>query len=173
MAEHPEAVTFKGNPITLKGDAPEVGASAPNAALTAGDMSEVSIGNWEGKVRILNVVPSLDTPVCDVQTRTFNQRASELGDDAVVVTVSRDLPFAQNRWCGSAGIERVAVLSDYKDRAFGDAYGLGMKELGLLARSVFVIDRDGVVRYREIVAEQTDEPDYDAALSAAKAALER
>ncbi len=171
MAEHPGAVTFKDNPITLQGETPEVGASATNAALTAGDMSEVNVDNWKGKVRILNVVPSLDTPVCDVQTRTFNQRASELGDDALVLTVSRDLPFAQNRWCGAAGIERVAVLSDYKERAFGNAYGLGMKELGLLARSVFVIDRGGVIRYREIVAEQTDEPDYDAALSAAETAL--
>ncbi|MEM6731865.1 MAG: thiol peroxidase [Myxococcota bacterium] len=171
MADRTGLVTFKGNPLTLSGDPVEVGQKAPASTLTANDMSDKSVEAWDGKVRVINVVPSLDTPVCDTQTRTFNQRASELGDDVVVLTVSRDLPFAQNRWCGAAGIERVQVLSDYKTHAFGNDYGLTMKEMGLLARSVLVLDKDGTVKYQEIVGEMTSEPNYEAAFDAAKALL--
>ncbi|MEO1173476.1 MAG: thiol peroxidase [Myxococcota bacterium] len=168
MTDRAGLVTFQGNPLTLSGEPVEVGQRAPAATLTAGDMSPKSVGDWEGKVRIVNVVPSLDTPVCDTQTRTFNKHGSELGDDAVVLTVSRDLPFAQNRWCGAAGIERVHVLSDYNARSFGDEYGLTLKELGLLARAVLVIDKEGTVQYQEVVPEVTQEPNYEAALEVAK-----
>ncbi len=168
MGDRTGLVAFQGNPLTLSGNAVEVGQKAPAATLTAGDMSPKSLEDWSGKVRIVNVVPSLDTPVCDTQTRKFNEHASGLGDEAVVLTVSRDLPFAQNRWCGAAGIERVHVLSDYNSRAFGEAYGLTMKELGLLARAVLVLDKDGTIQYQEIVPEMSEEPNYDSALAAAK-----
>jgi thiol peroxidase len=117
------------------------------------------------------VVPSLDTPVCDLQTRRFNQEAARLGPDVQILTISMDLPFAQKRWCGAAGIERVTTLSDHREASFGTAYGVLIKELRLLARAVFVVDKDGVVRYVQIVPELSREPDYEAALAAAKAAL--
>lgn len=168
MSDRTGVVTFQGNPLTLSGEEVAVGQKAPAATLTAGDMSPKTVDDWQGKLRIVNVVPSLDTPVCDTQTRTFNKRSSELGDEAVVLTVSRDLPFAQNRWCGAAGIERVHVLSDYNSRDFGEQYGLTLKELGLLARAVLVIDKEGVVQYQEVVPEVTQEPNYEAALEVAK-----
>ena len=171
MGDRTGVVTFQGNPLTLSGNAVEVGQKAPAAALTAGDMSPKTVEDWGGKLRIINVVPSLDTPVCDTQTRKFNEEASALGDDAVVLTVSRDLPFAQNRWCGAAGIDRVAVLSDYNARTFGEEYGLTLKELGLLARAVLVVDKEGTIQYQEIVPEVASEPDYEAALGSAKKLL--
>ncbi|MEL6546226.1 MAG: thiol peroxidase [Myxococcota bacterium] len=171
MSERSGLVSFRGNGLTLEGDAVEVGNPAPKSTLTGAGLADTDIEAWSGKVRVLNVVPSLDTPVCDTQSRTFNQRIGELGDGAVVLTVSRDLPFAQARWCGAAGLEGVVVLSDYKTHAFGQDYGLTMKENGLLARSVLVVDQQGVVRYQEIVSEMSEEPDYDAALKAAKELL--
>jgi thioredoxin-dependent peroxiredoxin len=169
MAERTGVITFKGNGMTLVGEnPPAVGKPAPAFKVTGNDLSDVELIKYRGKVVILSVVPSLDTGVCDTMTRRFNQEATQLSDDVVVLTVSMDLPFAQKRWCGAAGVTRVTTLSDYKHRSFGPAYGLLIKELGLLTRAVFVIDQQGVVRYEEIVKEVTKEPDYNAALQVAK-----
>ncbi len=169
MSEQHGAVTFKGNPMTLVGDEVKVGDKAPDFALVATDMSEKKLSDYRGKTVILWVVPSLDTPVCSMQTRKFNEKAAEV-DNAVVLTVSLDLPFAQKRWCGAEGIEKVVCLSDYKGHKFGPSYGLLIKELGLLARAVFVIDADGTVKYKQLVKEVASEPDYDEVIAAAKAA---
>lgn len=167
--ERAGAVTFKGNPMTLVGPEIQVGQPAPDVALTGIDMSEKKISDFKGKTVILSVVPSLDTPVCDKQTRAFNEKAGSLPGTAVV-TVSLDLPFAQKRWCGAAGVQNITVLSDYKHHNFGQSYGLLIKELGLLGRAVFVIDKNGVVRYKQYVKEVATEPNYDEVLEAAKKA---
>jgi len=171
VTERTEAITCKGNPITLSGPEITTGQQAPNCTLVANDMSPVELNSYRGKIVIVSVVPSLDTPVCDIQTKRFNEEAGKLGDQAVVLTISMDLPMAQKRWCGAADAKHVVTLSDYKDRAFGAAFGLYIKELGLLARAVYVIDKDGIVKYAQLVGEVTREPDYDTALSAAKALL--
>ena len=168
MTERTGAITFKGNPMTLVGNEVSQGQPAPNFTAVGNDLSAVDLSSYRGKVVILSVVPSLDTPVCDMQTRRFNQEAANLGDDVVILTISMDLPFAQKRWCGAAGVDAVQTLSDHRDAAFGQAYGLLIKELRLLARALFVIDRDGVLQYSQLVPEVTDEPDYDGALQAAK-----
>lgn len=168
MSEQPNAVTFKGNPMTLVGDSVEVGQKAPDATLIAPDLSEKKLSEFTGKTVVLSVVPSLDTGVCDAQTRRFNEEAANLGDDVVVLTVSLDLPFAQKRWCGAAGVDRVITLSDYRDREFGPKYGLLIKELGLLSRAVLVIDPEGVIRYKQLVPEVAQEPDYADVLAAVK-----
>lgn len=161
MTERNNVVTFKGNPLTLLGDELTVGQVAPDSVLLGNDLAEVNLADFRGKVCVVSVVPSLDTPVCDAQTRRFNQEATQLGDDVVVLTISMDLPFAQSRWCGAAGIDAVKTLSDHRGGTFGEAWGVLIKELRLLARSVFVVDREGVVRYAGIVPEVTDEPAYD------------
>jgi thiol peroxidase len=153
----------------LTGNAFTMGQPAPGATLLDNDLQPVHLADYKGKVVIISSVPSLDTPVCDMQTRRFNNEAVNLGEDVVILTVSMDLPFAQKRWCGAAGVERVTTLSDHRDAAFGDAYGLLIKELRLLARSVLVIDREGVLRYCQLVKEVSEEPDYDAVLEAVKA----
>ena len=168
-AERSGAVTFKGNPMTLIGPEVEVGKPAPDFKLIANDMSEKKLSDYRGKTVILSVVPSLDTPVCDLQTRAFNEKAAGL-KDTVVLTVSLDLPFAQKRWCGAAGATNVVTLSDYKHHTFGPSYGLMIKELGLLARAVIVIDKNGVVRYKQYVKEVATEPKYDEVIEAAKKA---
>lgn len=168
MSERKDAVTFKGGPLTLVGSEVKVGDAAPDAVLLGNDLSPVQISSCRGKVAILSVVPSLDTPVCDVQTRQFNQRGAGLSKDVEILTISMDLPFAQARWCGAAGIDRVRTLSDHRDAAFGNAYGLLIKELRLLARAVLVLDKAGKIRYFQLVKEVTHEPDYEAALAAAK-----
>jgi thiol peroxidase len=134
-------------------------------------MKPVSLSSYRGKVVILATVPSLDTPVCDMETRRFNSEATKLSDDVVILTVSMDLPFAQKRWCGTAGVDRVITLSDHRETALGRAYGLLIKELRLLARAVLVLDRDGIVRHRQLVKEVGDEPDYAAALAVAKSLI--
>lgn len=164
-------VTFVGNPLTLLGPEIKVGDKAPAFQLLDNGLQPVSLADSAGKIRLLTVVPSLDTPVCDTMGRQFNQQAAQLPADVVVYTVSVDLPFAQARWCGNAGIERVKTLSDYQDRAFGMAYGLLIKELKLLARAVLVVDRDDTVRYVQLVNEVVDEPDYQAALAAVQKLL--
>lgn len=170
MQERTGIITFAGNGLTLSG--PDLAAGEPAPAFTALDnrLTPVSLSRFQGKVVVLSAVPSLDTPVCDAQTRRFNQEAAGLGDDVVILTLSMDLPFAQARWCGAAGIDRVITLSDHRDASFGMAYGLLIKELRLLARAVLVIGRDGRIVYRQIVPEITREPDYAAALAAAAAA---
>jgi len=161
-------VTFEGNPLTLLGNQVKVGESAPDFEVLANDLSPVKLSGFRGKVCVICSVPSLDTPVCDTQTRKFNEQAASLGDDVVVLTISMDLPFAQQRWCGSANAEYVQTLSDHRKAEFGNAFGVLIKELRLLARAVFVVDAEGIIRYIQIVDELTDEPDYEAALKAVK-----
>lgn len=162
---------FRGNGLTLVGAPVEVGKPAPNFKIASSLVDYASLSDYAGKVRILNVVPSLDTPVCDKQTRRFNQIAGELGDSVVVLTISMDLPPAQARWCGIAEAKNIVPLSDYRNHSFGLAYGLHIKELDVLARAVLVIDREGIVRYQEIVSEIAQEPHYEAALEVVKALL--
>ena len=160
-------ITFHGNPLTLVGNQLKLGDAAPDFEVLANDLSPVKLSDFEGKVCVISVVPSLDTPVCDIQTRRFNEEAAALGDDVVILTVSMDLPFAQQRWCGAAGIEKLQTLSDHRNAEFGMAFGMLIEELRLLGRAVFIVDANGIVRYKQIVDELTDEPDYDAAIKAA------
>ncbi|WP_137788651.1 thiol peroxidase [Bacillus sp. E(2018)] len=163
------AVTFKEKPVTLLGSEVKVGDQAPDFKVLANDMSEVSLADSKGSVRLIAAVPSVDTGVCDAEVRRFNEEASKL-DNVKVLTVSVDLPFAQKRWCAAAGIENVQTLSDHRDLSFGKAYGVAIEELRLLARSVFVIDSSDKVTYVEYVDEVTSHPNYEAAIEAAKAA---
>ncbi|NSW85978.1 MAG: thiol peroxidase [Syntrophobacteraceae bacterium] len=166
MTERSGAVTFQGNPLTLLGNEVRPGDKAPDFAALDNSLAPVNLSSYSGKVLVLSSVPSLDTPVCDMETRRFNSEAAGLGSDVVILTISMDLPFAQKRWCGAAGVSHVTTLSDHKDASFGMNYGVLIKELRLLARAVFVVDRGGTVRYVELVKEITHEPDYDAALKA-------
>jgi len=161
-------VTFKNNPVTLVGNEVKVGDQAPDFTVLANDLSPVTLKDSEGKVRLISVVPSLDTGVCDAQTRRFNEEVAALGEAVAFYTVSADLPFAQKRWCAAAGLEGVHTVSDHRDLSFGEAYGVHMQELRLLARSVFVIDSKGTVTYVEYVPEGTSHPDYEAAIEAVK-----
>lgn len=168
MDERTGLVTMKGDELTLLGDAVGIGQKAPDFEVVANDLSTVRFSSFSGKVCVISSVPSLDTSVCDTMTRRFNEEAIKLGEDVVVLTISMDLPFAQKRWCGSAGIENVQTLSDHRDASFGKAYGVLIKNLRLLARAVFVINKKSVLRHIEIVPELTNEPDYEAALNAVK-----
>jgi len=161
MEERAGIITFQGNPLTLVGTAVKKGDRAPDFEVVGNDMAPVTLSSFAGKVCVVASVPSLDTPVCDMETRRFNEEAARLSEDTVMLTVSMDLPFAQKRWCGAAGVTRVITLSDHRDGAFGKAYGVLIKELRLLARAVFVIDRLGTVQYLQLVKEITHEPDYD------------
>lgn len=158
--------TLQGKPITLLGNQVKEGEQAPEFTVLANDLSPVSLGDTAGGVRIFCVVPSLDTPVCDRQTRRFNEEAASL-KDVTILTVSVDLPFAQKRWCGMAGIEKVKTVSDHRDLSFGKAYGVVIKELRLLARSVFVVDQKNRLVHVEYVAEMSQYPNFEAALEAA------
>ena len=163
-------VTMQGRPMVLAGDEVKPGMQAPDFKVTDNDMLPMKFSRtYGGKVAVISVVPSLDTPVCDLQTRRFNQEAERLGPDVGVLTISMDLPFAQKRWCGAAGVKAVRTFSDYQKAEFGKAWGVLMKDLRLLARAVFIVDRDGVVRYAQIVPEVTKEPDYDEVLAALRA----
>jgi thiol peroxidase len=166
MKERTGFFTFKGAPLTLLGNDVKVGDRAPDFQVLDNDMKPVTLADFKGKVLILSAVTSLDTATCDTETRRFNAEATKLGDDVVIVTVSMDLPFAQKRWCGAAGIDRVQTVSDYKDASFGEAYGVLIKELRLLARTVFIVNREGVVQYVQRVKEGSGEPDYDAVMGA-------
>jgi thiol peroxidase len=159
---------MKGTPITLIGPELNVGDKAPDFVAIDNDLNPVSFDSFRGKVCILSSVPSLDTPVCDMETRRFNDEAGALGDKVEILTISMDLPFAQKRWCGAAGVEKVQTLSDHRDAAFGQAYGVLIKDLRLLARAVFVVDEEGTVRYTELVNEIASEPNYDSVLKAVK-----
>lgn len=171
MKELKDAVTLKGDTVRLVGSQPDVGDAAPEFAAVANDLSEVRLSYLRGKTVLIASVPSLDTPVCDVETRRFNDELGKLGPDVVGLTISMDLPFAQKRWCGAAGVANVRTLSDHRDAAFGKAYGVLIEGLRLLARAVFIVDREGRLRYRQIVPEITSEPDYDEALTALKELL--
>ena len=166
MTERANAVTFQGQPLTLLGPELSAGDAAPDATLLGNDLSDVSLSGFRGKVCLISVVPSLDTGVCDAQTRRFNEAAAGLGENVVILTVSMDLPFAQARWCGAAGVDQVVTLSDHRTGAFGEAYGVLIKELRLLTRAIFVVDTEGVIRHVEIVGEVTNHPNYEAALAA-------
>lgn len=168
MDERTGVITFQGNPLTLLGDEIKVGDNAPHFSATDNELAPKGMGDYAGKVLIISAVPSLDTPVCDMETRRFNTEAANLGDDIKILTLSMDLPFAQARWCGAAGVEAVDTLSDYMSASFGILYGVLIKELRLLSRAVFVVDKTGIVQYVQYVKEITEEPDYAAALEAAK-----
>lgn len=164
-------VTMHGNLLHLEGTAPAIGSKAPAFNLLANDLSPRSLEDFAGKVLVVVTVPSLDTGVCDMEVRRFNQEVAALSSSVAIIAVSCDLPFAQSRWCGAANVKAVQTLSDHKEAAFGKSYGILIQELRLLGRAVFVIDRTGTVTYSEVVSELTNEPNYEAALAAAKAAV--
>jgi thiol peroxidase len=160
---------FKGNPITLVGPQLKPGDQAPDFTLNKNLLETVSLKDFAGKIKLISVVPSIDTGVCDAQTRRFNEEAANIGENVVVLTVSADLPFAQARWCAAAGVDRVVMLSDYKDNNFGKSYGVFIKEFALDMRSIFVLDASDKITYVEVLEEMTEHPNYDAAIAAVKA----
>jgi len=168
MQERTGIITMKGNPLTLLGPELKLGDKAPDFEVLDNNLKPVSLAAYQGKVCVIVSVPSLDTPVCDLETRRFNQETAELGQDVAILTISMDLPFAQKRWCGAAGVDKVVTLSDHRQASFGAAYGALIKELRLLARMVFVVDRKGVIRYIQVVKEVGQEPEYASALEAVK-----
>lgn len=168
VQERTGVATFKGNPITLIGPELKVGDQAPDFNLSKNLLEQSTLSDYAGKVKLISVVPSLDTGVCDAQTRRFNEAASELGDDVIVLTISADLPFAQARWCGAAGVDRVITLSDYRDNSFGKDYGVLIKEFVIDMRSIFVIDQNDVIQYVEYLPEMAEHPNYDQAVEAVK-----
>ena len=161
-------VTFLGNPVSFTGKQLQVGDKALDFSLTTTDLSKKSLADFDGKKKVLSVVPSIDTGICSTQTRRFNEELAGL-DNTVVLTVSMDLPFAQKRWCGAAGVDKVVTLSDHKDASFGENYGFLIEELRLLTRGVVVINKDNKVTYVEYVPEVTQAVNFDAALEAIKA----
>src|SRR5438128_7797656 len=167
--ERPGATTMKGNPLTLVGPELQTGDHAPDFTVVDGTLSPVNLEKTGNHVRIISVVPSLDTPVCDLQTKRFNEEAAKLpGVD--ILMISMDLPFAQKRWCGAFGVDRIKMLSDHRSASFGEAYGTLIKDLRIESRAIFVLDKDNVIRHVEYVKEVADHPNYDAALAAAKSA---
>jgi thioredoxin-dependent peroxiredoxin len=167
--ERPGATTLKGNPFTLIGPELKAGDQAPDFSLVDNTLKTVTLKDTGNQVRIISVVPSLDTPICDAQTKRFNEEASRLpGVD--ILTVSMDLPFAQKRWCGAFGVDRVKMLSDHRDGSFGSNYGTLIKELRIESRAIFVLDGDNRIRHAEYVKEVADFPNYEAALAAVRGA---
>lgn len=164
--ERQGVITFKGNPLTLIGPDVKVGDKAPEFSVLGKDLSPITLESSKGKIRLIVSVPSLDTPVCDMEVRRFNQEAAKLPNVEVLV-ISMDLPFAQSRWCGAAGADNVKTGSDHRDASFGKSFGVLIKELRLDARAIFIVDATDTVIYKEIVSEVTQEPNYDAALKAA------
>lgn len=162
-------VTLQGRTFTLIGNELKIGDKAPDFKVISNDMTPMKfLRTYKGKVVLISSVPSLDTPVCDIQTRRFNSEAEKLSNDVEIITISMDLPFAQKRWCGANGVTRVKTYSDYLKADFGRSYGVLIKELRLLARAIFIIDREGDIRYIQIVNEITNEPNYDEALNLLK-----
>jgi thiol peroxidase len=166
MEERTGLVSLQGNPLTLLGPEIKVGDQAPEFEVLDNNLSPIRLDSFKGKIIILASVPSLDTPVCDLETRRFNAEAGKLHPDVRILTISMDLPFAQKRWCGAAGVDKVVTLSDHRTASFGSAYGVLIKELRLLARAVFVLDREGVIRYIQVLPDLALEPDYDQAIKA-------
>lgn len=171
MQERKGLVTMKGKPLTLVGNEVKVGEPVPDCEVVGKDLEPVKLSSFKGKVCIISSFPSLDTSVCDIMTRRFNEDAVALSEDVVVLAISMDLPFAQARWCVAADVENVNMFSDHRSASFGKAFGVLIKDLRLLARAVFVVDREGIVRYIEIVDELTHEPDYEASLRVAEKLL--
>jgi len=154
-------VTFRGNPLTLVGRKVLIGTIAPDFKVTSQDLKPVTLEDFKGKVKVITSFPSIDTPVCDLQVKEFNKRATGLSSDVVIVGISKDLPFAQKRFCETFDIKNVQVVSDYQTTSFGINYGLLIKELNLLGRSVIIVDKSDTVRYFQLVEEITKSPDYD------------
>ncbi len=167
MEERSGVITFLGNPLTLLGSELKEGETAPEVNLLDNDLNPASLSSYRNKVCIISAVPSLDTPVCDMETRRFNEAAGKLSEDIQILTVSMDLPFAQKRWCGAMGVDRVITLSDHREGNFGTSYGVLIKELRLLARAVFIVDKQGLVQYVQLVKEVSEEPNYDEILQKA------
>jgi thiol peroxidase len=168
MQERKGVITFQGNPLTLSGPGLKVGDKAPGFTLLNNQLQPVTQAAYQGKTLLLSVAPSLDTPVCAIQTKKFNQELKTLGPTAAIVTVTADLPFAQGRFCGAEGLT-ITTLSDHKDLSFGDAFGTHIKELRLESRALFVVGKDGTLKHAQYVSEITQEPDYAPALTALKA----
>jgi len=166
MSERTGLVKMKGNPLTLVGNEVKIGDTAPDFEVLNDKLELVKLSSFKGKVVVLVSVPSVDTPVCDLETKRFNQEAGKLGDDVAILTISMDLPFAQKRWCAAAGVENLQLLSDHRDASLGNSFGVLIKELRLLARTVFIVDRKGIVQYIQYVQETTEEPDYEEVLAA-------
>jgi thioredoxin-dependent peroxiredoxin len=161
MGERSSVVTINGNPLSLLGPELKIGDKAPDFETLDNDLKPVHLSDFKNKILLIASVPSLDTSVCDLETRRFNNEAGNLNSDIQILTISMDLPFAQKRWCGAAGVDKVMTLSDHKEASFGMAYGVLIKELRLLARAIFVVDRGGTIRYIQIVNEVTQEPEYE------------
>jgi thioredoxin-dependent peroxiredoxin len=168
--ERPGATTLKGTPLTLVGPELKAGDAAPNFEAAASLVDAIDLAKTGNGVRVFSVVPSLDTPVCDAQTKRFNDEAAKL-DGVDIYTISMDLPFAQKRWCGAMGVDKVKMISDHKSGSFGAAYGTLIKEFRIESRAIFVVGKDNKIRYAEYVKEVADHPDYDATMAAVKAAL--
>jgi thiol peroxidase len=164
-------ITMRGNPLTLVGNPVKAGDKAPDFAVLDTELKERGLADYEGKVKIISVTPSLDTPVCDIQVKWFEKDAADISKDVEILNISADLPFAIKRFCAASGIDRVVVLSDHHSVSFGEAYGVLIRELRLLARSIFIIDKNNVVRYVQLVSEQANEPDYDEAIAVLKSIL--
>ncbi|MEW5923434.1 MAG: thiol peroxidase [Candidatus Zixiibacteriota bacterium] len=168
MSERKNVIKMKGNPLTLVGHEVKVGDVAPEFTVLDENLGPVKLSSFKGKTVVIVSVPSIDTPVCDLETRRFNLEAAKLGDKVAILGISMDLPFAQKRWCGAAGVDKVKMLSDYRDASFGENFGVLIKELRLLARTVFIIDAKGKVAYIQYVEETTTEPNYDDVMKALK-----
>ena len=171
MKERTGLVTVNGNPLTLLGKELNLGEPAPDFEVLDNNLNPVKLSSYRGKVCVISSVGSLDTTTCDIETRRFNSEAAKLSSEVVILTISMDLPFAQKRWCGSAGVDRVITLSDHRQANFATAYGVLIKETRLLARAVFVVDQSGIIRYIQLVKEVAEEPDYDAIIQAVQQLL--
>ena len=161
MTERKGVTTFKGKPMTLVGNEVHAGDKAPDFEVTDNSMNPVKFSSFLGKTIIISSVVSLDTPTCDTETHRFNESAGKLGSDVAILTISKDLPFAQKRWCGAANVKQVITLSDYKNTDFGQKYGVVLKEWNLLARALFIVDKTGVIRHVHYLKEISEQPDYD------------
>ncbi len=168
MSERTGIIKMKGNPLTLVGNEIKVGDIAPDFEVLDENLKPVKLSSFKGKTVVIVSVPSVDTPVCDLEARRFNKEAGKFGNDIVILTISMDLPFAQVRWCAGAGVENIKLLSDHRDASFGNAYGVLIKELRLLARTIFIVDQKGIVQYIQYVEETTEEPEYNKVLEAIK-----
>lgn len=168
MADKERKILFGGKPVVLTGNEQKIGDPAPDFIVIDNSMAEVNLAKFRDKVLVIASVPSLETGVCDRETRTFNEKAAQLGSNVQILTISMDLPFTQKRWCGAAGVDRVLTLSDHRTASFGMAYGVLIKDLRLLARAVFVIDNKGVIRHIEVLDDAGKEPNYEATIQAAQ-----
>ena len=164
-------VKMKGNPLVLSGSPAKLAKPAPDFEVLDNDLSPVKLSSFRGKICLISSVPSLDTSVCDIQTRKFNQTVAALDSNVLVLTISMDLPFAQKRWCGASGLKNVLTFSDHRKAEFGRAFGVLIEQLRLLARAVFIVDAGGIIRYIQIVSEMTNEPNYDEAIEALKGVI--